>query len=81
MATISDDESDDTSDSDGEVAGQVEVDADQGPIIISLSVDVYPSKNTGLPNSTVVVDQKRPNANRRFIVDARNTIGVTKWNR
>ena len=81
MATISDDESDDTSDSDGEVAGQVEVDADQGPIIISLSVDVYSSKNTGLPNSTVVVDQKRSDANQRFTVDARNIIGMTKWNR
>ena len=40
MATVSDDESDDTSDSDGEVAGQVEVDAEKGPTMISLSFDV-----------------------------------------
>ena len=65
MATVSDDddddESDDTDDTDDELAEQVEapeVDADQGPIIISLSVDAYPSRNTGLMNSTVIVDQK-----------------------
>ena len=88
MATVSDDddhdESGDTDDTDAELAEQVEppeVDAEQGPTIISLSVDVYPSKNTGLPNSTVVVDQKRSDANQRFIIDARNIIGVTKWNR
>ena len=84
MATVSDDESDDTSDSDGELAEQVEapeVDAEQGPTIISLSIDMYTSKNTGLHNSTVVIDQKRPDPNQRFIVDARNIIGMTKWNR
>ena len=85
MATLSEDESDgDTSDSDGELAEQVEapeVDAEQGPTIISLSIDIYTSQNTGLPNSTVVVDQKRSDANQRFIIDARNIIGVTKWNR
>ena len=85
MATVSDDDDDEESiDTDDELAEQVEapeVDADQGPIIISLSVDAYPSRNTGLMNSTVVVDQKRSDANQRFIVDARNIIGVTKWNR
>ena len=88
MATVSDDddhdESDDTDDTDAELAEQVEapeVDAEQGPTIISLSIDIYTSKDTGLPNSTVVVDQKRSDANQRFIIDARNIIGVTKWNR
>ena len=87
MATLSEDESDesdDTDDTDAELAEQVEppeVDAEQGPTIISLSIDVYTSKVTGLPNSTVVVDQKRSDANQRFIIDARNIIGVTKWNR
>ena len=88
MATVSDDddhdESDDTDDTDAELAEQVEppeVDAEQGPTIISLSIDIYTSQNTGLPNSTVVVDQKRSDANQRFIIDARNIIGVTKWNR
>ena len=84
MATVSDDDDEESIDTDDELAEQVEapeVDADQGPIIISLSVDAYPSRNTGLMNSTVVVDQKRSDANQRFIVDARNIIGVTKWNR
>ena len=88
MATVSDDddhdESGDTDDTDAELAEQVEppeVDAEQGPTIISLSFDIYTSKVTGLPNSTVVVDQKRSDANQRFIIDARNIIGVTKWNR
>ena len=85
MATLSEDESDgDTSDSDAELAEQVEapeVDAEQGPTIISLSIDVYTSRVTGLANSTVVIDQKRSDANQRFIIDARNIIGVTKWNR
>ena len=88
MATVSEDddhdESDDTDDTDAELAEQVEapeVDAEQGPTIISLSIDIYTSQNTGLPNSTVVVDQKRSDANQRFIIDARNIIGVTKWNR
>ena len=88
MATVSDDddhdESGDTDDTDAELAEQVEapkVDAEQGPTIISLSIDIYTSKVTGLPNSTVVVDQKRSDANQRFIIDARNIIGVTKWNR
>ena len=87
MATLSEDESDesdDTDDTDAELAEQVEppeVDAEQGPTIISLSIDVYTSRVTGLANSTVVVDQKRSDANQRFIIDARNIIGVTKWNR
>ena len=88
MATVSDDddddESDDTDDTDAELAEQVEppeVDAEQGPTIISLSIDMYTSKVTGLHNSTVVIDQKRSDANQRFIIDARNIIGVTKWNR
>ena len=88
MATVSDDddddEYDDTDDTDAELAEQVEapeVDAEQGPTIISLSIDMYTSKNTGLHNSTVVIDQKRSDANQRFIIDARNIIGVTKWNR
>ena len=87
MATLSEDESDgsdDTDDTDAELAEQVEppeVDAEQGPTIISLSIDMYTSKNTGLANSTVVIDQKRSDANQRFIIDARNIIGVTKWNR
>jgi hypothetical protein len=87
MATLSEDESDesdDTDDTDAELAEQVEapeVDAEQGPTIISLSIDIYTSQNTGLPNSTVVIDQKRSDANQRFIIDARNIIGVTKWNR
>ena len=87
MATLSEDESDesdDTDDTDAELAEQVEapeVDAEQGPTIISLSIDMYTSKNTGLHNSTVVIDQKRSDANQRFIIDARNIIGVTKWNR
>ena len=67
VATVSD--VDDRSiDTDDELAEQVEppeVDADQRPIIISLSVDAYPSRNTGLLNSTVVVDQKRSDANQR----------------
>ena len=87
MATLSEDESDgsdDTDDTDAELAEQVgppEVDAEQGPTIISLSIDVYTSRVTGLANSTVVIDQKRSDANQRFIIDARNIIGVTKWNR
>ena len=85
MATVSDDDDGDESiDTDDELAEQVEppeVDADQGLIIISLSVDAYPSRNAGLLNSTVVVDQKRSDANQRFMVDARNIIGVTKWNK
>jgi hypothetical protein len=87
MATLSEDESDesdDTDDTDAELAEQVEapeVDAEQGPTIISLSIDMYTSKVTGLANSTVVIDQKRSDANQRFIIDARNIIGVTKWNR
>ena len=46
-------------DSDDELAEQVEaleVDAEQGPTIISLSIDMYTSKTTGLHNSTVVID-------------------------
>jgi hypothetical protein len=81
MATVSDDDDEESIDTDDELAEQVEppeVDADQGPIIISLSVDAYSSRNTGLVNSTVVVDQKRSDANQRFIIDARNIIGVTK---
>jgi hypothetical protein len=85
MATVSDDDDGEESiDTDDGLADRVEapeVDADQGPIIISLSIDMYTSKNTGLHNSTVVIDQKRSDANQRFIVDARNIIGVTKWNR
>ena len=82
MATVSDDDDGDESiDTDDELAEQVEapeVDADQGSIIISLSVDAYPSGNTGLMNSTVVVDRTRSDANQRFIFDARNNIGVIK---
>ena len=39
------------------------------------------SKNTGLQNSTVVIDQKRSDGNQRFTGDARNIVGVSKWNR
>ena len=88
MATVSDDdesdESDESDDTDDELAEQVEaptVGADQGPTMVSVSIDQYMSKNTGLQNSTVVIDQKRSDANSRFMVDARNIIGVTKWNR
>ena len=66
MATVSGGDDEESIDTDDELAEQVEapeVDADQGPIIISLSVDVYPSKNPDLPNSTVVVDQTRSDAN------------------
>ena len=85
LATISEDEDDaDTGDSDGELAEQVEapeVVAEHGPTIISMSIDVYTSRNTSLQNSTIVVDQRRSDANQCFIVDARNIVGVTKWNR
>ena len=46
-----------------------------------MSIVVYTSRNTSLQNSTIVVDQKRSDANQRFIVDARNIICVIKWNR
>ena len=91
MANVSDDESDESNesddtddeladDTDDELAEQVEAPT-VGPTMVSVSIDQYMSKNTGLQNSTVVIDQKRSDANSRFMVDARNIIGVTKWNR
>lgn len=88
LAALSDDdesdESDESDDTDDELAEQVEaptVGADQGPTMVSLSFEQYMSKNTGLQNSTVVIDQKRSDGNQRFTVDARNIVGVSKWNR
>ena len=91
MANVSDDESDESNESDDtdddladdtgdELAEQVEAPT-VGPTMVSVSFEQYMSKNTGLQNSTVVIDQKRSDANSRFMVDARNIIGVTKWNR
>ena len=91
MANVSDDESDESNESDDtdddladdtgdELAEQVEAPT-VGPTMVSVSFEQYMSKNTGLQNSTVVIDQKRSDGNQRFTVDARNIVGVSKWNR
>jgi hypothetical protein len=77
----------DSDDSSGEDEVSVEddevapVEAQQGSAMVTLTVDAYTSKATGLQNSTVVIDPRRSEANQKFTIDARKFIGVSKWNK
>lgn len=77
---------DDSSGEDDIASGDDE--ADDGAVkpaallaMVQLSIDAYTSQNTGLMNSTIVIDPRRSEANQAFIRDGRKFIGVSKWNK